>query len=558
MEKFYIVALIGLVTLIILLLYFKTSNKKTKKVLTTNFKQFNADNFAEIDFAESNISFHTSRDGNEKIKISLQLFEEKVFKNNLNKWQDWLLMIKEGKVEQDESLSVFVNDFLDYKNSLLKITVLKIKEEKVFLRLCVTPQEKLSRLKFDNILENKNFQKKLQKTLKDEVSVALFSLNFNSFDNLLNRYGSKIITPYMNKVNAIVSEYQNSNLVKGIYQKDVFLFYKTLPIDGLTLEQYLEKVSDFFHDKIHFEDLALDLEPFISVIVIGSRYININNTIQTVVNLSEEAIRNHKKICFGSEDGELDSKNRKKVLSVLRHKNYEIDFYPIVSLHSGRIVANLLEVDYRGLDIKNFEDLLKAAKANQLQNELYVNILKSSLIKYQDNENKPTLYIHADYKILEVFEKVYFSTPGFDKIRVGIIISDYEDLNVSRKILPIFKRLKEKGITFGVVANARMQTTLYDILRDFSFIVIPTEMIVSDDERSAVMVREIISNTEILNLQTMVFKVSNYITAERVKGFGIDFINGPLFDERNDDIISVRRISKLIDNVSDLPYSYRR
>ena len=548
------IILIGLATIIFILsLYVYFSNRKNKRISSVNFAAFSEKKYGEINLDEKHFLIYSSKNIREVKKISFDELLAVIDPINQATWQQWLEKIQTKHDFQKDVISLFVNQFFGYDRALMKLSLKRRMKEKVYVKIDLIPQTSFVKSSYVGSIDMKQFFHQMNGLSLDLSKPAgtFFCINFSMFETLINRYGHKVVNPYLTKLYELVHDFRSGHLIIGHYAKDAFLIYKHGLTSQISINSFVQKMIHHFQTSIHMEEFQFDLYPYIGVLLLGEFNKNVNQGVRNVYEITLKAIEADKQIMY--YDAEMDYKNmlfeawRYEILNVMKKKNYMVQFYPIISLLSGNRIAHVLDIDYTSQEIANFDLLYQSAKAYQLHNELFGNVLQEALNAYLARPDKSTLLLYCEMNSLEVFEQLYLSNTAYQSLNISLIFPDYSDLYLNKRATQLVDSLRSKGITFGVLANRKMQTTIYDSLRLFSFLVVPHTFIESNDERTNVTVRAILANVSVLNMQTVVFNVTNYAIAERVKGLGIDFINGPLFDDRNDDIISVRKISKLVE-----------
>lgn len=548
------IILIGIALIIFgLTTYIYRSTKTNEKIAKVDFSTLSDKKFGEIDFYQSRMVIYSSRNKNKITRLSLAEFHEAIDPMNVASWDKWLNKLKEATDIQQEAVSLFVNRLFGFERVFLKCSLRKLTGSKAYIRFDLIPQINLIKSSYTGAMDLKQFYRQLNDFALDlsTPTGTLFCINFAMFDNLVNRYGPKVINPYMDKLNELVYDFKGTNLIRGHLEKDIFLFYKHGLIQQMNINSFVQKLINHFEKSLEMDDFTFDLYPYVGILLLGEFHKSVHANVVNVQEATKKGVELDKQITF--YDASMEEKNKEieawryEILAVMKNKNYGVDFYPIVSLLSGNEIGHYLHLSYQSKTMKDFKTLYRSSSLFQLHNDLFAVTIKSSLNRYKEMKKKHPLWLFCEVRNLEVFEKIYLSNPEFKKIDITLMITNYEELNIGKKQLGIFQSLKALNVSLGVVAHPTMQTMIFDVLHEFSFLIIPHEMLESNDERVAIMLRSILANVTVLNLQTMVYNVSSYAIAERAKGYNLDFINGPLFDDRNDDIISVRKIAKLIE-----------
>ena len=303
-------------------------------------------------------------------------------------------------------------------------------------------------------------------------------------------------------------------------------------------------------ERIEFDKYQFTIKPSFGASGIGKYSTNISDVIEEAVKASSNYVGSVVMYDDAMYEEEQSSFRKvERIRSLLDKARFNTVYYPVMSLQNGSVMGVLGELDVsvqqaiKGID---FDDESYA----ELRQRYYEVSFRTSLDKFNVSEYRNRrLFIYTDIDLLPVLLNVYLSKSEYSTISLVVVINSYDQLLENELDNSIFEDFKNNRILLGVVAEEAMQTIYDPLLEYVSYIILPKKMIhtINIDQRMHMNLGNIVELMDTYGIQTIASHVQSVPQAEVLKGLGVVYMSGPLFDEKSKVSGSQRKLGKLLD-----------
>ena len=556
-NDFYLIiaAAILILFLIIIIIVYSVISKSNKKFLA-NISSYNEDhNYTfQFDFDKNVIQIYRRAKNVEYCSFRFEDFKEMIFIDQQNKYEDFINQLKIAKATDkiNASFAVKIEELFGDNYRWLRFTLEHVRAAKniVYCSAFASTAYRRRKINSEEIINLNMFKLRVEELYASSGNEGtVFVVNCNLLDLIRRRYGQETANNYLLTIIHTFHELNDAKTLVGHYRNDSFLIYKE--ITKTSQSENLKKTISMVCERVEFDKYQFSIKPTIGGSVVGRYSTNISEVIEEAVKASALYANNivlYDDAMFEEEQNSF--KKIERIRGLLDKAKFNTNYYPVISLQNGATIGLLGELDlsvehaFNGVDFDDDSNV-------ELRQRFHDVSFRTSLEKFIDNEGNvgKRLFLFTDIDLLQTVERVYLSKLDYSTVQLVVVINSYNQFLENEVDKTIFESLRRNKILLGVIADESMKTIYDPLLEYVSYIILPKKMIhtINIDQRMYMNIGNIVELMDTYGIQTIASDVSSVAQAEVLKGLGVVYMSGPLFDDRSKIANSQRRIGKLLD-----------
>lgn len=404
----------------------------------------------------------------------------------------------------------------------------------------------------------KNLSTNNQNLKLSNISYFIICINANLYDYIERRYGNGVADSYVKYVYSLIEDHKLNHSLLTHYKKDAFLVILPLLRNRLSISIIVKKMLDYLNKIAYIDMYQFELKPTIGISTFSFSKKDFETKAEYAYRSSLEATGNSYKFYDNTMRKKVEEEKKKKneLISVMNNLNRYGYYYPIVSLNNGNTVGYLEFIRYSSENFEFGNELYNFAINNSLKDIYEEKLFYGSVETFKNfthkKSNNAMIIINSDS--LNSFIDYYEKIKDEIKFNLILILKDYKNLSANfTNYRSLLSKAKKLGISLGIVLDESMSTTLTKYFSIFSWLLIDniTTNNVLNNKDTEWMIENIIDITTPYNLKVLAYNIQDIKIAEVLKEIGVEYIEGPLLDKRNEDYVSIRSLDKLIDERED-------
>jgi len=541
------------VAIIIIYILINRSNKKFLK----NISSYNEDHdyTFQFDFENDVIQIYRRAKSVEVCNFRFKDFREMIIKDQQSKYDDWINQLRNAKAGDNinASFAVKIEEVFGDNYRWLRFGLEHVRSVRGIVYCSAFTSTSYRRVKIggEEIINLNMFKLRVEEIYASTKNEGvIYVVNCNMFDLIKRRYGLEIANNYLLQIIHTFHDLNDLKTLVGHYRNDTFLIYKEEQFKASQSEE-LKKYISLVCERIEFDKYQFNVKPTFGASILGKYSNSVGDAIEEAVKASTQyngSVVLYDDIMFEEEQNNF--RKLERVRGLLEKATFNTNFYPIVSLHNGKTFGVLSEHDVslshtlQNIDLDDEHNI-------ELRKRFFEVSIRNALESFIDNDNTggKRLFIFTDIDQLEILEKVYLSKIDYETVPLVAVINSYSQFLDNEIERSVFESLRNNKIQLGVVGEESMQT-IYDPLLEFvSYVILPKKMIhtINIDQRTHMNIGNIVELMDNYGIQSIACDVQSIPQAEVLKGLGVIYMNGPLFDEGTRSGNVTRKLGKLLD-----------
>lgn len=479
--------------------------------------------------------------------------------DDLKNWRLWLKKARKSdgfppeitlNVKTPEKLAAAMRVALSHYNE--ETGVLYIQGE-------YAPATDLSQISQSAAIDAFDFRGRLNAILKESKypTGTMIIVNFNRYEYVKRRYSATGAQKYLAALWSYFASFDNGvDAAAGIYQNDSFILYGKNIRTRKDVQAIVDALKSRVAGYVSGTGYEIEVDPKVGYSSFGEFTSSPEAVARQAYNASLVAIETKAPIKHYDSDLEKEYQNKMWLVMLLREKIKRNLLKPvyqtIVSLHTGQPIGSIGAIDFASTEFKTLANADKIAVANGFGNDL-LETMVSVVVSGHKNDEKTKdlpLFFFIPARIMEQTIALLRRKEEYKGLKMVLVVEDYEQL-IARAEYARAATSAPEGTQLGVVASAKMETTVHPILNNFTYVIWPNSLIddILVDNKDLVTFRNIYETTSGYNLISIAYQVNSYDIAEFLKENGeIVNMTGPIFgfDYQSSRNYSVRRFKKLI------------
>ena len=547
--------ILSLFLLIIILIYIGI-NKRNKKFLS-NISSYNEDhNYTfQFDFEKNIIQVYRRVKNVEYCSFRFEDFRKMIIIDQQTKYDDFIYQLKSCKAtdEINASFAVKIEELFGDNYRWLRFSMEHVRAARniVYCSAFASTAYRRRKVNSEEIINLNMFKLRVEEAHESNgIEGTIYVVNCNLLDLIKRRYGQETANNYLLAIIHTFHELNDHKTLVGHYKNDSFLIYKEEPFKTSQSESLKKNVS-LVCDRIEFDKYQFNIKPTFGASVVGRYSSNVADVIEEAVKAS--ALYTNSIVLYDDEMFQEEQNSFKKIeriRNLLDKARFNTNYYPVISLQNGITMGALSELDFsaenafKGIDMDD-------ENHSELRYKFYEVSFRNSLEKFLSDQNLKgkRLFIFVDIDLLPVLQNVYLSKLEYASVQLVVVINSYDQFLENELDKSIFESLKKNRMLLGVVADETMKTIYDPLLEYVSYIILPKKMIhtINIDQRMYMNIGNIVELMDTYGIQSIASDVQSVAQAEVLKGLGVVYMSGPLFDDRSKSTNSQRRLGKLLD-----------
>ena len=571
MTDYYIdgIILILALVLILCLIYFARSNKKSKHVFNQRVNTKESKTYLiKVNYATQMMSF-CNRGPNERNEetiltkdISIHDFIESLPLQQQKNFYDFIF---DDCVNENVKARIVVNANrvlnldehhwlrLNYKEKFSN-NITYIKGIQIFKRNVVKTKKEFEHY---SVSEFRTKIEELHPTIDAPVG-TIFCFVCNKMDNISRHYGDEIANDYVTYMwDEICNIFANHGFVCH-FKDDIYLAYYDKLINKRDVISQINYIINEIDFNFEIDTYTFEIKPFIGAIICGeydsSVTKNIDGVYQAALKIKEESLGRRYRIYDTSLLNEFKQEKEyyEDLKNIMQNSLFDPFYSPIVSLLDGSTFGYFSDMDFSNYSFSSFNEALDKANNSEMGQDFFTKALSKWLTSFLTSGNEDSkLFVFTNFELIDDLIKTYKSREEYRKIKIIVVITNYDDLLKDPFVTKgKIKALRDARLTIGVTASPKLQSVLTQELRYFDYLILPRSLTadIIKDPRKKLIVSSIIDITSSYYMQRIAIDIDNYQEAEVLKELDVSYMSGQLFDTKKSNI-SMRKLSHLYDEI---------